>query len=84
LRSEWKAWLLNLAGILVALYVFMEDSLRTAPEGADAVREMLPIRFNWPLFCVALGLMAAPIIHLGYQVWPRRSASPALETNPTT
>lgn len=83
LRSEWKAWGLNFAGILVALYVFMEDSLRTAPDGADAVRAMLPTRFNWPLFCVALGLMAAPIIHLGQFMWPRRTPPPALETNLT-
>ena len=85
LRSEWKAWGLNFAGILVALYVFMEDSLRAAPEGADAVRAMQPTRFfNWPLFCVALGLMAAPIVHLGQHLWPRRSPPPAMETNPTT
>jgi hypothetical protein len=64
-RSEWKAWALNFAGMGVALYVFMTDSLRVAGQGADAVRQMLPDKngFNWPLFVLALALMAAPIVH---------------------
>lgn len=68
-RSEWKAWSLNFAGIAVALYVFMEHALRV---GAEAAVVDHPKTFNWPLFTVALGLMAAPIVHTGRQLWSRR------------
>ena len=75
-RTEWRAWSLNFTGILVALYVFMEDALRVANRGEDALRMMLPTRFDWWLFAIALALMAAPIVHCGRQLWQRR---PALE-----
>ena len=55
------AWGLNLAGIALALYVFMADSLHAVHQGIDATRHVLPQIFNWPLFCAALVLMAAPI-----------------------
>ncbi len=60
----WKAWLLNLSGVLLALYVFMADALQIAPQGADAVRKVLPATFNWPLFIIALLLMAVPIFEV--------------------
>jgi uncharacterized integral membrane protein len=60
--SEWKAWVLNFLGVVLALYVFMADSIRVAPGGVDALRNLLPQRFNWPLFCVALALTAAPVV----------------------
>ncbi len=61
-RSEWKAWALNFAGIALALYVFMADTIRVAGQGTEVVRRVLPIWFNWPLFSVALVLMAAPVL----------------------
>lgn len=64
-RPVWpgvKAWAFNIAGVLLALYVFMTDALAVAAHGADAVRQVLPGSFNWPLFIVALGLMAVPIV----------------------
>lgn len=82
MRAEWKAWSLNFSGILLALYVFMKDALRVANRGEDAWRMMLPDRFDWPLFVIALGLMAAPIIHSGRQLWQRRPV--ALEAGITT
>jgi len=48
-------------GIALALYVFMADSLRVVHQGLDATRQVLPGPFNWPLFCVALMLMATPV-----------------------
>ena len=54
------------AGIALALYVFMADALRAAPHGLEAVRAVLPTTFNWPVFLVALALMAAPVAPL---VW---------------
>jgi hypothetical protein len=45
---------------------------------------MLPdkTRFDWPLFVIALALMAAPIFHCGRQLWQRRPV--ALEAGLTT
>lgn len=62
---EWRAWTLNFVGVALALYVFMADAIRVADQGVDVVRNVLPAQFNWPLFCIALLLMAAPVIQLG-------------------
>ncbi|MBM3883821.1 MAG: hypothetical protein FJ387_29645 [Verrucomicrobia bacterium] len=59
-------------GVLLALYTFMADALRVAPEGEAALRRMLPETFKWPLFGLALVLMALPVIDLTRQVWTRR------------
>jgi hypothetical protein len=58
-------WTLGLAGvgIAVALSVFMIDAWCALPDGRDAVLRVLPTEFNWPLFCVALLLMALPALH---------------------
>jgi hypothetical protein len=63
------AWYLNLLGISVALYVFMADALRTALINIEMVRSVLPTWFNWPLFVLALTLMAAPIFDMLLQYW---------------
>jgi hypothetical protein len=68
----WKAWLLNGIGILLALYVFMTDTLRVSGGGVNALRELLPVVFNWPLFLVAWLLMAAPVIVILRELWSRR------------
>jgi len=60
--SEWKVWTLNFAGVVLALYVFMTDSIRVAHGGVDALHNLLPQSFNWPLFCAALVLMSAPVV----------------------
>jgi hypothetical protein len=60
--SHWRAWGLNALGVALALYVFMADAIRVADGGVPALRTMLPTRFNWPLFGVALALMSAPVI----------------------
>jgi len=59
--SEWKSWILNFVGVALALYLFMADSVRVAGRGTEALREVLPVSFNWPLFCLALLLMASPL-----------------------
>ena len=73
-RSNAWIWALNGAGIALALYVFMADTLRVAGQGVDAVRRVLPGRFNWPLFGGALVLMSAPVIQLCQWIWLRRQA----------
>ena len=64
-----RAWLLNMIGMGLALYVFMADTLRVASLGVDEIRNMLPAHFNWPLFFVAFTLMTVPMIHLCRQLW---------------
>ncbi|HEV8540452.1 MAG TPA: hypothetical protein VGQ60_04745 [Nitrospiraceae bacterium] len=70
--GRW-AWLLSLAGALLALYVFMADSLEVVGKGDVALRSVLPTWFNWPLFIVALALMAAPAADMCRQRWSGRN-----------
>ena len=60
--ARWT-WTLGWFGIVLALAVFMLDALRALPDGRDAVLNVLPTTFNWPLFWVALLLMASPVLH---------------------
>src|SRR3954471_162227 len=60
--SRW-AWALGWAGVVLALAVFMVDSWRALPGGREAILRVLPVTFNWPLFWVALLLMASPALH---------------------
>jgi len=52
-----------LVGVVLALYVFMADSLRVvfSEHSTPELRSMLPDWFNWPLFLGALALLAAPL-----------------------
>ena len=59
-------------GILLALGVFMADALAAAPRGAEAVREVLPTAFHWPMFCGALLLMSVPVVYLVLALARRR------------
>jgi hypothetical protein len=68
-HPRWT-WALGWTGIALALAVFMIDAWRALPHGRDAVLQVLPTTFNWPLFWVALLLMASPVLyHVG--VLPR-------------
>lgn len=73
IRPLRRLWLLNVAGIFIALYVFMADCIHARHGGVDAIRNVLPQHFDWTTFCVALALMAAPVIHLSWRI-----LSPAL------
>jgi hypothetical protein len=61
-EARWSRALAGV-GIVLALAVFMFDTWRALPEGRDAVLQVLPTTFNWPLFSVALLLMALPALH---------------------
>jgi hypothetical protein len=63
-------------GIVLALAVFMIDAWRALPDGRDAVLRVLPDDFNWPLFLVALLLMATPLAHTGWRLSARRHVVP--------
>ncbi|HTX93185.1 MAG TPA: hypothetical protein VMC09_18365 [Anaerolineales bacterium] len=66
------AWLLNIAGVGLALYTFMASALHVLGDGSDAVRKALPVSFNWPLFIVALALLAVPVAEMGWKLGSRR------------
>lgn len=82
--STRVTWALCFAGVLLALYVFMADTLRVASQGVFVIRQVLPAHFNWPMFLVAIALMSAPPARL---LWGRRKehtpvpAIPLLESN---
>ena len=67
--SNWRIWILNFAGVALALYVFMADTLAAAPRGLNAVCSVVPEKFNWPLFGVALFLMGLPVMQSLWQPW---------------
>lgn len=72
-QPKWPhawAWVLNVLGVGLALYTFMETAIRNLPAGEEAVRQSLPAAFNWPLFILAWALMAVPIIEM---IWQLRS-----------
>jgi hypothetical protein len=60
--ARWP-WALGWVGIVLALVVFMIDAWRALPAGRDAVLLVLPTLFNWPLFWVAVLLIALPALY---------------------
>jgi hypothetical protein len=73
-QFHWHIWILNVAGMMLALYLFMADTLAAAHRSFDAIRTVLPERFNWPLFGVALALMSAPAVHHGQRLFTSQPA----------
>jgi hypothetical protein len=73
MRASWAA---NWVGILLALTIFMADSIRALPGGLDTVRQVLPAAFSWPVFGAALLLMATPLAHIAWQSLSNRSRVP--------
>jgi hypothetical protein len=71
--SSVAAWGIAGAGMVLALSLFMADTYRVAGQGINAIREVLPTRFNWPLFCIALALMTAPIADVARRTWLGRA-----------
>ena len=78
--SNWRVWILNFIGVALALYVFMADCLAVAGNGFDAIRTVLPEKFNWPLFSVALALMAAPVVKSARQLFKSKRPEPEART----
>ena len=76
--SNWRVWVLSFIGVALALYVFMANAIAVFPGGLDAVRMVLPERFNWPLFCLALMLLSAPVIQIGWRLLMARPAKAAI------
>ena len=66
-------WGLTAAGIALALYVFMADSIRQVQQGRSVSAWVLPTEFNWPVFVTALLLMAAPLASLVWRTHVRQN-----------
>lgn len=66
--------LLSLLGVALALFIFMQDSLRVVGEGEAALGAMLPESFPWLLFTLALVLMSLPVWDMMAQI--RRRSEP--------
>jgi len=64
-----RAWIFNFCGSALALFVFMADALRAVDGGVEAIRNVLPAWFNWPVFLIAFALMAIPVLELIKQIW---------------
>lgn len=60
-RARWP-WAFGSGGVAIALAVFMIDAWRALPHGRDAVLHVLPTTFDWPLFWMAVLLMALPVL----------------------
>ena len=56
----------------------MADTIVAAHRGLEAIRMVLPERFNWQLFGVALALMSAPLMNIGWQTFRRQRAKSAI------
>jgi len=80
--ANWRVWVLNLGGMALALYVFMADSIAAAHGGLDALRMVLPEKFNWTLFGIALFLMGAPLMQLIWRLRLQKAALLAVDKNP--
>jgi hypothetical protein len=78
-RPEQPLWprtwaqISSLLGAGLGLYIFMASAIQAVVlgSGRDALGDLLPASFNWPLFAVALTLLAMPILDLGRQILRR-------------
>jgi hypothetical protein len=64
--SIW--WRISALGTALALYVFMADSFHAVSQGVVVPGTVLPTAFNWPLFALAVTLMAAPVAQLAWRM----------------
>jgi hypothetical protein len=70
-----------LLGAVLALVVFMSDSLRALVAGRPDWSELRPGSFEWPVFLVALALMALPSLAA---TWPGRTSPSGTRSADTT
>ena len=70
-RALWpRRWALaaGAAGVALALYLFMFDALHAPQWSAQVLGRVLPTKFDWPLFSLALALMCVPLADLVRQL----------------
>jgi hypothetical protein len=73
-----RAWIFGFSGAVLALLVFMSEPIRSLDGGIEAIRTVLPTWFNWPVFIIALALMAAPIFDIIKQIGHDRKRNAAV------
>jgi hypothetical protein len=77
--ARWP-WALGWIGIALALAAFMMDTWHALPNGREAVLQVLPSTFNWPLFWIALLLISSPALHhIALLAQGSRTKAPALQ-----
>jgi hypothetical protein len=57
-------------GIAIVLYTFMADAIAALPDGTEAVNDVRPSEFGWPLFAVGFVVMSWAGLRV---TWPGRS-----------
>ena len=71
---SWRLTRTNAAvaaiGIAVVLYTFTVDGLGALPDGVEAVRQVRPSDFQWPVFTLGLAVMSWAGLRV---TWPGRS-----------
>jgi hypothetical protein len=85
-QSLWpgrRAWAASGVGVALALYAFMADAIAATNGGMEAIRQVLPVDFNWPAYLVALALLAAPLADVTWQRWTRRLQRRVATSMPT-
>ena len=68
---DLRSGLLCAGGIVLALYVFMMDSIAVAGDGVEALRSLLPTHFSWKSFLAAWLLMSIPVTAMTIQLLRR-------------
>ena len=68
IRLAWWSWLAVIVGVFLALFVFMQEALEALPASIEIIRAILPIDFNWWLFCLAIFLLAVPILEVAFRL----------------
>lgn len=68
------AWRVSLFGAMLALYTFMAEALNALSVSPQALREVLPAAFNWPLFGIAILFLGAPLLDM-FWILRKKSSS---------
>jgi hypothetical protein len=77
LWSGRLSWWMASVGTLLALYVFMSDSIRVVfvERSLAPLADLLPQRFNWPILLVALAFLSAPVANVIWKGATRRDTA---------
>lgn len=82
-RSDWsnrRTWLVCGFGIVLGLYVFMADAIHIAGQGEAALRNLLPVTFNWTVFILAFAFMSAPVMDALRQMMSKNAVTESVQT----
>ena len=69
-RLTWTNVAVAAVGIAIVLYTFTADGLSALPDGLDAVTQVRPSAFQWPLFLLGFAVMSWAGLRI---TWPGRS-----------